>query len=133
MNSTQKALGRGPDSDPWSGRTAAATLAPGQEAADLPTQVPGAAAATNSNGPTVPAAALLAAGKALRERIPRQIHGSWKRDKQKVDPLAILRASNRGRIDQLIPIRHARMLQSPFTFYRGAAAVMAADLALRSL
>jgi uncharacterized protein (DUF2252 family) len=90
--------------------------------------VPDAAAATHSNGSALPAAAMLAAGKALREAVPRHVHGQWKRDKGRVDPLAILRASNKGRIDQLIPIRHARMLQSPFTFYRGAAAVMAADL-----
>jgi uncharacterized protein (DUF2252 family) len=102
--------------------------APSHKAADTPTQVPDAAAATNSNGAALPSAALLSAGKALRETVPRHIHGSWKRDKHKVDPLAILHASNKGRIDQLIPIRHARMLQSPFTFYRGAAAVMAADL-----
>ncbi|HXK21274.1 MAG TPA: DUF2252 domain-containing protein [Myxococcota bacterium] len=71
----------------------------------------------------------MAAGKALREELPRHVQGLWKRDKDKVDPLAILRTSNKGRIDELIPIRHARMLQSPFTYYRGAAAVMAADLA----
>ena len=45
------------------------------------------------------------------------------------DPLAILRASDAGRLEQLVPIRYGRMLQTPFTFYRGAAAVMAADLA----
>ena len=91
--------------------------------------VPGAVAATSSNRPPLPSAALLETGRTLRDLVPRHIHGPWKRDKQQVDPLAILRASNEGRIDQLIPIRHARMLQSPFTFYRGAAAVMAADLA----
>jgi len=129
MNSKNETSGRESDSDPLLGRAAATTVAPSQKAAGTPTRVPGAAAPTNLNGPALPSAALLAAGKALRERVPRQIHGSWKRDKQKVDPLAIVRASNKGRIEQLIPIRHARMLQSPFTFYRGAAAVMAADLA----
>ena len=129
MSSRNKTSGRGSDSDPLLGRESATTRAPGQKAAETPTQVPGTAAATNSNGSAVPSTALLAAGKALRETVPRHSHGAWKRDKQKVDPLAILRASNKGRIEQLIPIRHARMLQSPFTFYRGAAAVMAADLA----
>jgi uncharacterized protein (DUF2252 family) len=71
----------------------------------------------------------LAVGKALRDPVPRQRHGVWKRDKAKVDPLAILRASDKGRLERLVPIRYGRMLQSPFTFYRGAAAVMAADLA----
>jgi uncharacterized protein (DUF2252 family) len=46
-----------------------------------------------------------------------------------VDPLAILRAADKGRLENLLPIRYGRMLQSPFTFYRGSAAVMAADLA----
>src|SRR5215813_3186418 len=71
----------------------------------------------------------LTEGKALRGRVARHDHGVWKRDKGKVDPLAILHASDRGRLKQLIPIRYGRMLQSPFTFYRGAAAVMAGDLA----
>jgi uncharacterized protein (DUF2252 family) len=71
----------------------------------------------------------LAAGEALRNRIPRNAHGKWKRNKEKVDVLAILRASDKGRLERLIPIRYGRMLQSPFTFYRGSAAVMAADLA----
>ena len=72
---------------------------------------------------------MLAAGKALRERVPRNSHGKWKRDKDKVDVLEILRASDKGRMKRLIPIRYGRMLQSPFTFYRGSAALMAADLA----
>ncbi len=76
-----------------------------------------------------PSAAQVAAGRALRERVPRQTHGSWKRDKARVDPLSILRESDKGRVERLLPIRYGRMLQSPFTFYRGAAAIMAADLA----
>ena len=80
-------------------------------------------------GRQLPSADLLAAGKALRDKIPRQDHGTWKRDKKAVDALAILQASDQGRVDHLLPIRYGRMLQSPFTFYRGAASVMAADLA----
>jgi uncharacterized protein (DUF2252 family) len=79
--------------------------------------------------PDLPSVQMLAAGKALRDRVPRQIHGTWKRNKEKVDVLAILRASDKGRIKHLLPIRYGRMLQSPFTFYRGSAALMAADLA----
>jgi len=79
-------------------------------------------------GPDRPSDSLLAAGKALRDKLPRHAHGTFKRDKN-VDPLAILRASDKGRVDRLIPIRYGRMLASPFTFYRGSAAVMAADLA----
>jgi uncharacterized protein (DUF2252 family) len=75
------------------------------------------------------AAERIAAGKAIRDIVPRSAHGIWKRDKARVDPLAILRASDEGRLERLVPIRYGRMLQTPFTFYRGAAAVMAADLA----
>ena len=75
------------------------------------------------------AADRLAAGNALRDKLPRQAHGSWKRDSARVDPLAILRASDKVRVPRLLPVRYGRMLQSPFTFYRGSAAVMAADLA----
>lgn len=76
----------------------------------------------------VPGEARLAAGKALRDRVRRQSHGKWKRDKSKVDPLAVLQALDKGRLERLVPIRYGRMLQSPFTFFRGSAAVMAADL-----
>ena len=75
------------------------------------------------------AAEQLAAGKSLRGKVLRQAHGEWKRPAGRADPLAILRASDAGRLEQLVPIRYGRMLQTPFTFYRGAAAVMAADLA----
>lgn len=85
--------------------------------------------APRAPGPDRPATALLAAGKALRDKVPRQELGAFKRDKEKVDALAILRASDEGRVERLIPIRYGRMLASPFTFYRGSAAVMAADLA----
>jgi len=71
----------------------------------------------------------IAAGEALRDRDRRHAHGAWKRDKARVDPLAILRKSDEDRMPRLVPIRYGRMLQSPFTFYRGSAAVMAADLA----
>jgi hypothetical protein len=68
------------------------------------------------------------AGKALREGVSRASHGGWKAPKDRRDPIDILHRSNEGRLPQLIPIRFGRMSQSPFAFYRGAAAVMAADL-----
>ena len=68
-------------------------------------------------------------GKALRDATPRAAHGGWKPPKDRRDPIELLRESNEGRISELIPIRFGRMAQSPFAFYRGAAAVMAADLA----
>ncbi|HEY7244075.1 MAG TPA: DUF2252 domain-containing protein [Xanthobacteraceae bacterium] len=70
-----------------------------------------------------------AAGKVLRDKIPRERHAWWKAGKDRADPIAILRKSDAGRLPELVPIRYGRMLQSPFAFYRGAAAVMAADLA----
>ncbi len=70
-----------------------------------------------------------AAGKALRDAVPRTAQGGWKPPRQRRDPIEILRESNEGRVPELIPIRFGRMAQSPFAFFRGAAAVMAADLA----
>jgi uncharacterized protein (DUF2252 family) len=69
------------------------------------------------------------AGKALRDTTPRAAHGGWKASQDRRDPIEVLNESNDGRIPELIPIRFGRMAQSPFAFYRGAAAVMAADLA----
>ena len=77
---------------------------------------------------SVPADDLVAAGKRLRDTVPRASQSVWKRPKDRADPLDILRASDAGRQPGLAPIRYGRMLQTPFTFYRGAAAVMAADL-----
>ena len=68
-------------------------------------------------------------GKALREKCPRGSHAHWAPDKHRGDPVDLMEASNAGRIPDLVPIRHGRMLRSPFTFYRGAALNMAADLA----
>ena len=70
-----------------------------------------------------------AKGKALRERAPREKHGGWKAPKNRQDPVDILMESNLDRVQELVPIRFGRMLQSPFAFYRGAAAIIAADLA----
>ena len=69
-----------------------------------------------------------AAGKAARSGAPRSSHAAWEPPPGR-DPLAILAAQERTRVPELVPIRHARMAASPFAFFRGAAAVMAADLA----
>src|SRR5271169_2082258 len=69
-----------------------------------------------------------AAGKALRDKVPRESHSEWKKQPDRPDPIDILVASNKGRIAELVPIRHGRMLSSPFAFLRGAAAGMASDL-----
>jgi uncharacterized protein (DUF2252 family) len=68
-------------------------------------------------------------GKALREDVPREAHGHWKAPRDRRDIVDFLIESNRDRMQELVPIRFGRMMQSPFTFYRGSAAVMAADLA----
>ncbi len=68
-------------------------------------------------------------GRAARGRTPRAAHGDWTAASARPDPVAVLKAQTASRVQELVPIRYGRMLVSPFTFYRGAAAVMAADLA----
>lgn len=70
-----------------------------------------------------------AAGKALRQTVPRSAHRDWHPQGDRPNPLDLLAKSNQQRIPNLIPIRHWRMMQSPFTFMRGSAIIMAADLA----
>jgi uncharacterized protein (DUF2252 family) len=70
-----------------------------------------------------------AAGAAVRRRVPRGLHGQWAPPPDRADPVAILLAQGESRIAELLPTRYARMRASAFAFYRGAAAVMAADLA----
>ena len=70
-----------------------------------------------------------AEGAALRDAVPRELHAGWKAPSDRRDPVELLIESNKDRMPQLIPIRHGRMVESPFAFYRGSAALMAADLA----
>jgi uncharacterized protein (DUF2252 family) len=70
-----------------------------------------------------------AAGKAARKRVPRSTHGDWEPADDRPDPVEILEKQGTERVAELVPLRYGRMLVSPFTFYRGAAAIMAADLA----
>jgi uncharacterized protein (DUF2252 family) len=71
----------------------------------------------------------VARGKAARGRAPRSSHGAWEAPAGERDPIGILEEQSRLRVPELVPIRYGRMLLSPFAFFRGAAAVMAADLA----
>lgn len=71
----------------------------------------------------------LAAGQALRDKVPRSSHADWTPSAQRRDPIEILEESNQDRLPELVPIRYGRMLRSPFTFLRGSAALMAHDLA----
>ena len=70
-----------------------------------------------------------AIGRKLRDTVPLDSHGAWRAPAGRTDPLAILRAADVTRQPDLVPLRYGRMLQTPFTFYRGSAGVMAADLA----
>ncbi|MDX2380403.1 MAG: DUF2252 domain-containing protein [Acidimicrobiia bacterium] len=72
---------------------------------------------------------LVAFGQSRRRRTARGEHGRWRPPASRRDPLEILRAQDASRVQELVPIRYGRMLRSPFTFFRGSAAVMAADLA----
>jgi uncharacterized protein (DUF2252 family) len=71
----------------------------------------------------------VARGKAARAVAPRSSHGAWEPPAGRADPVAMLARQDADRVPELVPVRHARMAVSPFTFYRGAAAVMAGDLA----
>src|SRR5262245_22204732 len=111
--------------------TGSETKAPARHSARHPAGNAGPPAARRSIGGTelVPVEDLMVAGKALREKVPRTLQAEWKKGRRRADPIQILRATDAGRLRDLVPIRYGRMLQSPFAFYRGAAAVMAADLA----
>ncbi|MER6343705.1 DUF2252 domain-containing protein [Streptomyces sp. NPDC001595] len=68
-------------------------------------------------------------GKAARKRVPRTAHAGWLAPVDRQDPVGVLERQGRDRLPELLPIRYGRMAASPFAFLRGAAAVMAADLA----
>ena len=70
-----------------------------------------------------------AAGKALRDACPRSSHAAWKAPSDRRDPVRLVLEAEKGRLADLLPLRHGRMVRSAFTFYRGAALTMAADLA----
>jgi hypothetical protein len=70
-----------------------------------------------------------ARGRDARHVAPRSSHGHWRPAPDRPDPIAVLEQQSVTRVPELVPIRYGRMLVSPFTFYRGAAAIMAADLA----
>jgi uncharacterized protein (DUF2252 family) len=82
----------------------------------------------SSNGPTSPDERA-AAGKAARAAAPRSSHGEWEPAAERADPVELLELQAASRVGELVPLRYGRMLASPFAFFRGAAAVMAADLA----
>src|SRR6266704_4002187 len=70
-----------------------------------------------------------AAGRALRKEVPRSSHAEWSPASERPDPIRLLEEQNLTRQAQLVPLRYGRMAASPFGFLRGAAVVMAQDLA----
>lgn len=87
------------------------------------------AATTKQSPDPSTTAARAQAGKRIRAEVPRGSHAAWEPPADRGDPVEILDAQSTTRVPELVPIRYGRMLVSPFTFYRGAAAIMAADLA----
>jgi uncharacterized protein (DUF2252 family) len=71
----------------------------------------------------------MAAGKALRERVPRSSHAEFTPAADRPDPVELLESQSKDRLQDLVPVRYGRMMTSPFAFYRGSAIVMAEDLA----
>ncbi len=67
-------------------------------------------------------------GKSLRKRAPRNSHAEWSAGSARPDPISLIEDQNKNRLEWLIPVRRSRMMASPFAFYRGGAAIMAADL-----
>ena len=80
------------------------------------------------NGAAMTRAELLEAGRTLRTAVPRSAHGQWTASPGRPEPLEILSGSNVNRLAELVPVRNGRMMASPFAYYRGSPAVMAADL-----
>jgi uncharacterized protein (DUF2252 family) len=67
-------------------------------------------------------------GRAARRSVPRSSHAEWEATATRADPVGLLQQQEVTRVPELVPLRHERMLESPFTFYRGAAVIMANDL-----
>src|SRR6266540_2370797 len=70
-----------------------------------------------------------ARGKAAREKAPRSSHAGWDPPTDRREPVDLLEEQAVSRVPELVPVRYGRMLTSPFAFFRGAAYLMAADLA----
>jgi uncharacterized protein (DUF2252 family) len=79
--------------------------------------------------PHLSVAERVARGKAARQEVPRSSHAGFTPGGSRPDPVALLESQAASRVPELVPIRYGRMLVSPFTFYRGAALIMASDLA----
>jgi uncharacterized protein (DUF2252 family) len=69
-------------------------------------------------------------GKAARAEVPRESHAKWEAPPDRPDPVALLESQSASRLPDLVPVRYGRMMETPFTYYRGAALPMASDLAI---
>ena len=85
--------------------------------------------ATATPVPHLSVAERVARGKAARAEVPRSSHAVFEPSRDRIDPVELLERQAKTRVPELVPIRYGRMLVSPFTFYRGAAMIMAHDLA----
>jgi hypothetical protein len=94
-------------------------LQPEPGAADTPTAVPSSSRTRQRHE----------RGRAARQEVPRGSHAGWAPAPDRPDPVDLLEAQARDRIEDLMPIRYSRMMASPFAFMRGSAIVMAQDLA----
>jgi uncharacterized protein (DUF2252 family) len=92
---------------------------------NAPVEIPSPLPQTHNS----PVADRLARGKALRDRCSRKMQAEWKPPAKRAKPIDLLIENSRGRLEDLVPIRYGRMMANPFAFYRGAAAIMAYDLA----
>ena len=96
---------------------------------EVATQATARESGANGKVPHLSLAERAARGKAERAEVPRSVHCEWLAPSGHRDPVALLEEQAASRVPELVPIRYGRMLVSPFTFYRGAAYLMAADLA----
>ncbi len=107
-----------------------ATTTPGKRTTAA---VRGTSAARNESEPAparhLSVAERVARGKTARSEVPRADHAKFEPPASRADPVALLERQATTRVPELVPIRYGRMLVSPFTFYRGAALIMAEDLA----
>ena len=125
--SSSRRDGREPDeaARPGAGRDHARHAAPSVAPAEDADHAPGGSCAPE----TSPAELRRAAGRAARQALPRGAHAEWSPSPDREDPVALIVRGERGRDTSLMPLRHGRMAASPYAFFRGAAAIMAADLA----
>src|SRR3954467_6025793 len=111
----------------WSGPMSTDTIVHNGSAADV--AVSGRRRPRNGRVEHPTSAQRSATGKAARAAVPRSSLAEWEPASGRPDPVDVLEEQAETRVPKLVPIRYGRMLVSPFTFYRGAAALMAADLA----